>query len=471
MDDTRRPVPHVRQPRVWLDRLAREFADLLLIVRSAESVLPDALAIAPKALAFKSPIKPRTAQTFVMRAAIFACLCMIAPRMALAQQEDVVTPVELFDPASGEGIRISPNFILYPEATVEVRYDDNLYNLDTNEIEDGFVLLRPALTLASDFGRHSVSLVGSAEFRRHFDITDEDSEQFDIEAATTLEFADGVDVDAYAGIGQKIEQRGTLGDVFFTDEPVSFIEKRGGLSIARTGGKLELSAGADIVNRDYQDVLVGGIETDLSIRDVTIRSARVRGDLGVREQTGIFVEVGGNQIDFDLATVPERDSSGFSVLVGVRHEVTALIEIEAGVGYIHQDFDDPAVDTVSDVNFRLGAVWTPKPEWRLTASATRFIDASRTLDSPAIKVTQFRIGAQRALGDRVLVGVDAGYAEESFRGLPRNDERIFVTGSTTLRVTDRIGLTASAGYREQDGGASGRDYNGFSAAVGVRAAW
>lgn len=406
-----------------------------------------------------------------MRFAIFACLCVLAPRMAQAQQEDVVTPIELFDPASGDGLRISPNFILYPEATVEVRYDDNLYNLETNEIEDGYVSLSPSFVLKSDFGRHEVSLEGRAELRRHFDITDEDSEQFDLLAATTLEFADGVDVDAYAGIAQRIEQRGTLGDVFFTDEPVSFTEKRAGLDIARTGRKLELSAGADIVSRDYDDVLVGGVATDLSVRDVTIRSARVRADLGVREQTGIFVEVGGNQIDFDLATVPERDSSGYSVLVGVRHEVTALIEVEAGIGYINQDFDDPSVQSVSDVNFRLGAVWTPRPEWRLTASATRFIDASRTLDSPAIKVTQFRIGAQRAIGDRVLVGVDAGYAEESFRGLPRSDERFFVTGSSTFRVTDHVGLTVSAGYREQDGGASGRTYDGFSAALGVRAAW
>lgn len=448
----------------------REIADIALIVKSMlaarsrmEVGMPAIILFAPRAR-FHTP-------TLAMRSAVFVCLCLLTPRIAYAQQEDVVTPIELFDPASGDGVRISPYFVLYPEATVEVRYDDNLYNLDTNEIEDGYVLLRPSFSLESDFGRHAVGLAASAELRRHFDITDEDSEQFDVEATTTLEFASGFDLDAYAGIGRKIEQRGTLGDIFFTDEPVSFTEKRAGIALAKTGGRLELSAGADIVNRDYHDVLVGGVETDLSIRDVTIRNARVRGDLGLREQTGIFVEIGGNQIDFDLATVPERDSSGYSVLVGVRHEVTALIEVEAGVGYINQGFDDPTVETVSDINFRLGAVWTPRPEWRLTASATRFIDASRTLDSPAIKVTQFRIGAQRAIWDRVLVGVDTGYAEESFRGLPRNDQRFFLTGSSTVRVTDHVGLTISAGYRDQNGGASGRSYNGFSAGVGVRAAW
>ncbi|SMQ60942.1 hypothetical protein SAMN06297468_0487 [Altererythrobacter xiamenensis] len=449
----------------------REMEDILFILRLLIEPKPKCRRSLHRAITDRSRKRRARQPALVLRIAAFILLCLIAPRLAIAQPEEVVTPVEMFDADAGEGVRLSSSYIFYPRAVIDLTYDSNVYNVDAPETEDAYVSFQPGFALKSDFGRHAVGLEARGEIRRYFDISDENSEQYDIVATTLLELGEGIDVDTYVGFARGIERRGTLGDVFFTDEPVAYHEKRAGLDITRDGGRLVLGAGAAILKRDYSDTLVGGVPTDLSIRDVKVANAKLRADLGLDRRTGLFAEVGVNQIDYELPTVTPRDSDGLSALVGVRHEVTSLLEVEAGVGYIHQNFDDPATPSANEFNYRLAASWTPRPQWRLTAAAARLVDASRSQESPAIITSDFRLGAQRALGDRILVGAEAAYTEENYRGSPRKDERFTVAASTTYRLAERIGITAKAGYRDQDGGAFGRSYNGFTASIGVRAAW
>ncbi|WFL75961.1 outer membrane beta-barrel protein [Altererythrobacter arenosus] len=449
----------------------REIQDVAFVVRLLIAPRRKSRESVYRAIVVRSAAKKQTHRILALRLAAFCCVCMVAPRVAHAEAPDVITPIEMFDPDAGDGIRVSPGFILYPRATADVTYDTNIYNFENAEVEDAVMSFRPSFALRSDFARHAVSLEGGAEIRRYFDISDENSEQYRLNALALLELGYGIDVEATAGIARAIERRGTAGDLFLTDEPVAFDVKRAGLEIKRTGNRLELAVAARILDREYSDTLVGGVPVDLSRRDVTVRRASGRADFGLNARTRLFAEISGNEIDYDIATIPPRDSSGYAGLVGVKHELTALIDIEAGVGFIHQDFDNPAVSSAKGFNYRLAASWTPKPEWRITASASKVVDPSRRLDSPAIITNEFRLGAERALGDRLLVSAEVGYVEEDFRASPRKDKRFVAGASAIYRLADKIGLTFGAGYRDQDGGAFGRSYDGFSASVGVRVAW
>lgn len=455
----------------FLDRLVQEVQDLLFLACLAALPRQRTRGAAYEAISIRQNDRRDAGQGLVLRTAAFACLALCAPRVALAQEADVVTPVDLFDPDSGQGARLSPGFVLYPRADVAFVYDSNIYNVENGKIDDALVSIRPALALRSDFSRHAVSIEADAEVRRYLDVEEENSEQYRIQARTLLELGYAIDVNAYAAFARGIEQRGSAGDLFFTDEPIVYHDKRAGIEVSRMGRRLELEAGASILKRDYADTLRQGVPVDLSIRDVEIRSIRFRAYYGLNGKTRVFGELSGNEIDYDLSTSPSRNSSGYAALVGLRHQVTALIDVEAGVGFIRQDFDNPAVESASEVNYRLVANWTPSPQWKLTASASRVVDASRTEESPAIVATEYKLAAQRAIGDRLLVGAEAGYLTESFEATPREDRRFFVSGSATYRVTDRIGAVLAAGLRDQDGGNFGRSYSGFSASIGVRAAW
>jgi hypothetical protein len=327
------------------------------------------------------------------------------------------------------------------------------------------------LIVSSDFSRHAVRLEGSAELRRYSGNADENSNQWNLQATGLLDLGQGIDVEAFGGIRRGIESRGTLGDVFLTDQPVAFIEKQVRIEVSRSQRLLELSGTAGILRRDYSDTSVNGVAIDLSQRDVTIRTASGRGDLRLTERSRIFVELSGNQIDFENPSTPALDSRGYSVLAGISYELTSLVSLEAAGGYIYQDFENPLVDSATGVNYRLTANWTPRAEWRFTGSAARTVDASRTQESPAIITNDFRLGAERAIGDRTLVRVEAVYQEDEYRGTPRLDKRFVAAASTTYRLSQQISLLARASYRDQNGGAFGRSFEGFSASISVRAVW
>lgn len=457
--------------RGWADRIGQEIADAAFLVGLACMPKGQGRRNMAQAIAIRARSNVRRHEGIVLRLAAFVCMCLMAPRLALAEAPEVVTPIELFDPDSGEGIRVASGLLFYPQATAELTYDSNIYNVEAPKTEDGFLSFRPSFTLRSDFSRHAVRLEGTADIRRHFDITDEDSEQYRLSALGLLQLGQGIDVEPKAGIARGIERRGTAGDVFFTDKPVVFHDKWASLDIARTGRRFEVAAGGTITRRGYSDTSSGGVPIDLSLRDVTVRTARLRTDYGLNTRTRAFAEVSGNEIDYRISTTPSRNSSGFAVLAGVRHEVTALVDLEAGIGFLHQDFANPSVKSASKLNFRLAASWTPEPKWRLTASANRVVDPSRGQESPAIITTDFKLTAQRALGDRVLLGAEVGYLEEKFSGTLREDKRAFVNASAVYRLMDKAGLVLSAGYRDQAGGDFGRSYSGFAASVGLRAAW
>jgi polysaccharide biosynthesis protein VpsM len=171
-----------------------------------------------------------------------------------------------------------------------------------------------------------------------------------------------------------------------------------------------------------------------------------------------------------MQSVPlQRDSNGYAVLAGMLLRLTNLVDLEVGLGYIHQKFDNPSIKAVSAVNFHLQVDWTPRPDWQITAAAARVIDPSSRIDVPAIVRSDFSIEARKSIGDRALVSVELGISDEKYQGSGRKDLRFNASANAHYRLTERLGLIAGVGWRKQDGNALGRDYKGVTATLGVRA--
>jgi polysaccharide biosynthesis protein VpsM len=417
-------------------------------------------------------IKPRAGQVRAKPMALrpFAVLiCVFLSRPALAQTDEVITPMDLFEPERGDGVRIGPSLLLFPSVEGDVMYDSNVYNSGQVKLDDFVVSLRPRFSLRTDLPRHQFRLTGGTDIRRYADIDGENSEQFDIQGKGIFDLAQRTDVIADVGFRRGIEQRGTAGDQFLTDEPVAFDRTFGGLLVRRDGGFLELTAEGRIAETKYQDTTINGQPLDLSDRDTRVMRARIRSSAPSSHYSRIFVEASINKVDYLQSAILQRDSDGYALLAGMLLRLTDLVDLEVGVGYIRQNFDNPAVKDVSAINFHLQVEWTPRPDWQITAAADRVVDPSFRLDVPAIVRSDFSLEARKSIGDRLLVSVDLGVSEEKYQGSGRKDLRFNASADAHYRLTDNLGVIARVGWRQQDGNALGRDYNGVSATIGVRA--
>lgn len=434
---------------------------VLEVTPSPKSPSPRAIRIKPRVGQVRPKPKPL--------GPIAALICVLLSRPANAQNNDAITPVELFEPERGAGVQISPSLLLFPFMEGVMTYDSNVYNDSQARLDDLAVSFRPRLTLQTDLPRHQFNLTGGADIRRYAKIDGENSNQFDIQGKGIFELAQRTEIIADAGFRRGIEQRGTAGDQFLTDEPVAFDRIYGGLMVRREGGFLELTAEGRIAETRYRDTRINGLPTDLSERDSRVMRARIRGSAPSSHYSRIFLEASINKVEY-LRSVPlQRDSDGYAVLAGMLLRLTDLVNLEVGAGYIRQNFDNPSIKDVSAVNFYLQVEWTPRADWQITAEAARVIDPSFRLDVPAIVRSDFSLEARKALGDRMLVSVELGISDEAYQASGRKDLRFNASARAHYRLTKNLGVIASAGWRKQDGNALGRNYSGITATIGVRA--
>ena len=173
--------------------------------------------------------------------------------------------------------------------------------------------------------------------------------------------------------------------------------------------------------------------------------------VGVAVGTGVFVGV-------DVGT---------GVFVAVL--VAVDVNVEVAVGYFKADFADPAEPGFAGLTYALTANWTPTPRLRISAAGSRTVERSPVRDADAVIETQFRLSATQALGSRFLVGLEAGFVANDYRGIDRYEQRWFAEMSLRYQINTRLSAFAAAGYRDQSGsGAGARSYEGAAVRAGLR---
>ncbi|WP_338468416.1 outer membrane beta-barrel protein [Novosphingobium sp. ZN18A2] len=402
--------------------------------------------------------------------AAFVVACLAVPSPALAAESKPKTPIDLFLPEEAPGVHLSPGLVLKASADAAVEYDSNIYNIRSNVRSDTVGIFMPELTVATDWARHSLALIGSAEIRRYFDTTPENSNQWAIKGVGTFDLGSRASLFVEGGLADLIERRGTSGDTFFTDRPISYRQRRLKVELSRSGGIMGLSIGGTISKLTYSDATLQGVPIDLSYRDVVQREGHVRSDFDVGAKLSVYAIVSGNQVDYSRNIGVSRNSSGYSVLGGVRYQVNALVDVEGAAGYIHQTFDDHNAQSVGAANFHLAANWTPTPRWKLTASAGKSVDPSPLSNVPAVVRTSFDLRAQYAFSDKVLVEAHGAHVVDDYRGFTGSDKRTGVDASIKYRLSGHLVASVHAGYRDGQRAIEPGHYHGFNVGLTLGAA-
>jgi len=381
--------------------------------------------------------------------------------------DEVLLPTDIFDAPGGEGLRISPGFILRPQIDVTGQYDSNIYNLPNGEIDDWVAVIQPAVTLVTDLQRHALQVHADAQIRRYADTSAENSEQYQIDGTTRLDLGSRMAVHTKVGAARRIEQRGTTGDTFATDSPIEFTEVWAGFQGSRTGGKLEILADANARRTDYSQATVGGLPLSLNFRNARMLDGAVTTRYQIGTGTKATVRVGLNDVKYLVDTGTPRDSWGYSALAGIQYEVSSLIDVEIAAGYVHQEFEDPTIDSVNGIDYLVSIDWTPKPQYLVTLEGRRNVVASPLNDAPVIIRSNFALTGQAAATDRILLDAAITFTHEDYSGADRADRFYFVGGGVSYRLTENVTARTMAGWRKRDSDVLAAEYDGFAIGLGL----
>lgn len=408
----------------------------------------------------------RAAMRISGRAALLALSAPLAfAGPALAQERPVEMPETLVETGEPLGLR-SGGMMIYPRIAADLRHDTNLFRREDAQAET-YAVIRPGVRVQSNWSRHAVRFDLGAELRRHFEFKSEDSEQLAARGLVRIDWADRTTITGTATLARRTERRGTFGDQNPPDAgPAGYTEKQGAVQIARTGGQLELTGELGIRKLDYSKDTVPDAPLGNNLRDVRQEWFRVRVGARSSERLALFTQARINRTGYEIERT--RNSKGFSLLAGVRYDLTGRLVAEAAAGYAQQDFTDPAIRDFKGVDFALAASWTPTARLRAELRGARSIERSPLIGVAAVIQTSVEGAASYALTSRVLAGVEAGLVRESYRGIGRRDTRAYAEATARYNFNRSLSAFAGAGYSRQDGrGPGARQYDGATFRIGL----
>ncbi|MDX5330089.1 MAG: outer membrane beta-barrel protein [Caulobacteraceae bacterium] len=353
------------------------------------------------------------------------------------------------------GVRMGA-FTLYPKLSVTAEQNDNIFATDVNEQEDLVWKVQPEVALASGWSRHALNAYARATVNRFQEFDTENTEDYGLGVSGRLDILRTANIAAGVDWAQLTEPRTSSASPQASTAPIQFEQLSANISGTREFNRLRVSGRYDFRQFDYEDGRTAAntvVEQD--DRDREIHTLTARADYALSPATAIFAEVSRNWREYDLtppAVTLSRNSDGVQALVGANFELGALTRGELGVGYIAQDFDDPAFDKVDGFGARAQVEWFPTQLTTVTLTGSRTVEDSGIPGSSGYLSTNVAAQVDHELMRNLIVTGQLSSGQDEYEGIDREDDRLTAGISATYLINRRAGLTVGYSHFDQSSG-------------------
>ncbi|GAB6041417.1 hypothetical protein JCM17961_20910 [Endothiovibrio diazotrophicus] len=370
------------------------------------------------------------------------------------------------------GIRAG-SFLLYPQAKLEARYDDNIYFSNVNRADDWTAVVTPSLQIDSDWGRHALTIDMGAEINRYDEHTREDGETLWLNATGRIDISQHTVATVHGELGSGSESRGSPDDAAglkrakTRNRAVEIgVEHRPGRFFVI--GKLRLEA------LDFGDVTTSlGTVINNDDRDRNEQTASVTGGYQMFEGFDAFVRYSRGTREYDAAVDDggfKRDSSSDLVEVGADLNLSSVLIGEVALGSLSFDYDDPAFRDIDEGTANALLYWHVTPLTTFTFQVARSVSETTTAGSSGYTSDVLAVSVYHELLRNLVLQSSLSSVTNDYNGIAREDEL------TTFRLSAEYeanrNLFFGAGYENggRDSNAPGIDYDRevISAWVGLR---
>ena len=379
---------------------------------------------------------------------------------------------------SAAGIRTG-GFIFSPSIGAEGKFNTNIFAQDEDKVDDFIAVIKPSLSLVSDWNNGLLSLTAEADIGRYADSSTENYEDIRMNANSRIDISRGSNIKFNVGFSDLHEDRGSPDVSGVQDAPTTYSLFTLGAGFERDEGVVSFAIDGQYDNFDFDDTgIVGGgvFNNDDRDRDRLEGSVRVGYDLN--EDYEAFVKFTTLKVDYDDSREdggPLRDSDGWSVVGGAAFNLTGKSEGEFYVGYQKRDFDSATLNDSSEAIFGASILWEATGLTSVRISIDRDVNettvaqdgvfAAGTLD------TSFRLRLEHELRRNVLFGADASYAKMDYIGIARDDD-LFTVGAEAKYLMNRLfSMTASYNFEKRNSDVALGEYDRHVFMVGVTAEW
>jgi hypothetical protein len=395
----------------------------------------------------------------------------IASPLALAQQpapepERNVTVEQRrrpqFDPL---GIRAG-GFLVFPQLSVGGEYDSNVFAAEDNEDDDYGLLIRPRITMNSQWSRHALNLSAFGEFALYDEFDENNYEDFGISSNGRLDITRNDTLLGELSLQRRHESRDAP-EAVQTGDIVTYYEGLARLGYRRDFNLVFFVVGGSLTREDYQEE-----EENEDRRDIIEAKGDLRIGYKVSPRFNLFVQGDYTVVTYDKTPDNDgfdRDSKGYGFSVGSEIDITGILFGEVQVGYVTREYDDDDLDNVSGPGGRGRLTWNVTGLTSLIFEAGGGIVETTQAGASANLQSELSAEVQHELLRNLLLNGRLSYTRDDFDGIDRTDNTYRARAGVRYLLNRNLSIDGGYEFSTRDSDVDGADYDRHILRVGLTA--
>lgn len=305
--------------------------------------------------------------------------------------------------------------ILFPTAQTSLIADSNALRRQAGAQGDFATQLSAGLTAASSDEDRGWSLAASGDSLRYLRFSSQNGDQTRLHQDGFL--APTEDLRATLSFDEQwlVEPIEDSGTGYRQQKPNRYAQYSTSLTLGYTTDDWQLLATEQTVAFRYAGNPPAILGNELDHEQLT---SILHLERTLFEGTALFIEpqVNLRHYDREISTDGLRhDSSGGQILAGLRYDLSSVTYIEAGAGWLHQDYVDSRFASVSGPALQGRAVWNPLDRLSFGAGAQRRINESNLLGTAGVEVTSENASADYEIDDNLLAGLNFSFTDMRYK--------------------------------------------------------
>jgi hypothetical protein len=359
-----------------------------------------------------------------------------------------------------------------PRIAIGAGYDDNLFAQRTDRIGDGYVRIRPRISITRPSPNLRLSLNGELDLMRYANRASENATQYNFDGHALYTISRDTTLSLTASHGRYSQERVSPDSPTNSVRPTRFTISDGSATLSHTFNRLRLRGVLDVENRDYRD---GRTPTDTVVdqdfRDHTTVTTTGISEYALNPSIALFLAGAYNQRDYRtrIGPVPARDSTGFELAAGSSFELGRMMRGSLRLGYLKQNYKDPIFNDISGLLVRGEVAYFLTPLVTVTGTIDRSVSETGILGAAGYLKTTATLRADYELLRNLILGASAELEKRDFQNLDRKDDRWTLRAGASYLMSKRIALRGDFQRRSQSsaGALPGREFVDNRVSVGV----